>query len=1080
MSDVEELEDKQVPEASSSAGDRPAASVDSSRPRSAAGPGTLRAVWPVRPVSSAVYQRQGGSSAAGARNTPDDAAYYGHQIRSPRTQYPPSPLNLQRQATGTLENADDDNNNNNADSPASSQTSLPPGDTGAVALATAPADHSLVESSRPVTQLSLDVADGTDFPAQKDAAPESARSSGSCSSIIITTRASVGQDHPPESAGQAAADSPASGTANIPSNPAAPSETPRKANPNVVYDNMDDILSPATPEVVARGSVLPQSPAVAPGLVRVLPSASTLPQSPRPSTGNHSRRSDANAAADRCEVSVDIGDTGAASTAEQGGDSPMPLNSPASSFVSPVAAAPPAGNSSGSRRTKPRLAAIIKSDRAFRQVYVSILRKEQERNAFPSEERKRTVHTRIDDEENPAPVDLETSPRFVEEDEETEQLQTEEEEEKDDPLEGQEREAAVDNSAVYGGNLGAAGTGILLQEQQLHGKKKQKKQQQQREGRAAKPALEISYVDDDLAERQTGGSAAGAAVGAGAGGGGVPRIRSYVRQRRSGEDSKKRKRFVSNVQWKHFKQRLAGFFAHFTPLSNAVIRIEGLFGSGVGSIFSFHQFLIHLNLLVFLIWLGLCIVPFLVFPPSTFSSGTSARSYLGIVGVSGLEDTWFYYGGYTPEQGPYNMAVGYTCAVLLTFIISFLLILARLRGFMSSDGDGRTLVRTDKTYTFASVVMGIWDYKLQAAAAVKMLRKGVVNRLREEMEQLRVKHDLQEKRPWKERAVLYCNRAAGFTIYILLFAVNAGIIVGISLNQNALNSIFPFFVSLIVSILNFVVPFIVERIVKLEEWVSSKVVVRNIIGRVFFIKISNLVIYLFAINELSGIRGTTTQCIETLLGQTFWQLVLVDFGLSAVFAVVGNSLTRACTRRRVEVNFASEVNDLIYRQGIIWIGAPYSPMIMALGCLSNFLLFYVNKSVTTSTCRPPERPWGVSQISSFFMGFLLLTLLIVAVPASWFLNRSSSTYCGPHRTYSTPWSAIPDNASHAPYLVSLGLSWLVSPLVLGSVLLVLVILLYFKQASLKRWRRQFNAAVDELEKERQDKLALLRQFNIRL
>jgi hypothetical protein len=132
------------------------------------------------------------------------------------------------------------------------------------------------------------------------------------------------------------------------------------------------------------------------------------------------------------------------------------------------------------------------------------------------------------------------------------------------------------------------------------------------------------------------------------------------------------------------------------------------------------------------------------------------------------------------------------------------------------------------------------------------------------------------------------------------------------------------------------------------------------------------------------------------------------------------------------------------------VGQCVSPMMPLLGAVLNVFLFWICKWTYMVTARPPERAWGLSSTSSFFLSFLCMTLFLTSLPTVWFLQRDSSKVCGPHTENETPWSAIPTQLTYAPTAVNDIISWIASPLVLGAGVLVLLVVLYFKQASVRR------------------------------
>eukprot|EP00762_Andalucia_godoyi_P001081 ANDGO_01999.mRNA.1 Transmembrane channel-like protein 1 len=573
---------------------------------------------------------------------------------------------------------------------------------------------------------------------------------------------------------------------------------------------------------------------------------------------------------------------------------------------------------------------------------------------------------------------------------------------------------------------------------------------------AAPKTVEVEYVDGDGLQHK---------------------LHSFVRKSKL-ETGKRSQNWFSQalVSWWLF---IAPVISRMSPLRNSVRQIEGLFGNGVGSLFNFSRFLIHLNFAVGIIWLGVTMIPWFLSPPAAWRDKTVAKDYLGFFGVGGLEYTWVYYGGYAPEAASYNMAVGYTCAIFFSFVFVFFVIIIALRRQVMRDQATESLIRHDRQFKFTSIIFGAWDWKVEARPAAMQIKSGLVNILRELMEEIRVKMFLSERKKTSDRLFLYACRLCGILLFTIIFLACSGIIFVIALNQASLNSVFPYMVSVIVSFINFVVPPLIHATVSMERWVNTKIVFRNTVGRVYFVKMVNIVVLVVSVQNLDRLTGGR-ECVETDAGQMFWQLLIVDFLLCALDTTIMGPLKHCISGQPVSIKFSSEVNELIYRQGLIWIGTCVSPMMPFLGALSNVVLFYIRKWIVIKTCRPPSRPWAVASATSFFLWFLLFTLFIAALPTTWFMQRSSSTVCGPHVGVSSPWASIPQQISYAPNYVQYAIEYIGSPLVLGPAVLVLAVCLYFKSASLVRLQERFDYAVQEMDTERSDKIALLRQFNIRL
>jgi len=99
-------------------------------------------------------------------------------------------------------------------------------------------------------------------------------------------------------------------------------------------------------------------------------------------------------------------------------------------------------------------------------------------------------------------------------------------------------------------------------------------------------------------------------------------------------------------------------------------------------------------------------------------------------------------------------------------------------------------------------------------------------------------------------------------------------------------------------------------------------------------------------------------------------------------------------RFKTEFAIPKEIIEMMYRQALIWSGAPFSPVLPILGIFTTAILISVKAAQVRYLTRPPVRPMGVAKQNRYFRTVMVVTLTICIIPYSFFLRRIPT--CGPH------------------------------------------------------------------------------------
>ena len=513
---------------------------------------------------------------------------------------------------------------------------------------------------------------------------------------------------------------------------------------------------------------------------------------------------------------------------------------------------------------------------------------------------------------------------------------------------------------------------------------------------------------------------------------------------------------------KRFLRRFqASVIDRLNPFRSSMRRVEAHFGTGIASLFAFEQNIIWLNFWMALLWGAFVNIPWAVNRPQRFID-TDVK-YKGIVGLDGMETSWLYYGGYDARQGNYNMALAYSCVLVITFAFAFVVILKKIGWYTRQKSAG--LVSKDPLFPYSGVLFGSYDFNIRDPASRVTHLQTIASHFKE---MLQSEQD-QEKKESQGLCSLVFRRLLGFLLTGMVLVGSAISIWYLSLNEVSLNSSFPFTVSLIISVMNILLPQINDKVVEFEKYTTA-VEIRNKIGRNYFLKMFNIIFLMFQVNKLTDSKGviSLTNCPEINAGELFQQLLIVDMGvalLSAFMAVwikfIFNKKDQSGNRTRTEFKIPGAAISAMYRQCLIFMASSVAPMLAFIGTFSNLFVYLVQIGVLFRFCKYPERPWSSSLVGAQYYWLLLGAWVLALVPVAWFMQRTAE--CGPHAG-SEPYQAFNSIVNSQDWLRDI-FSWVVNPLVLMGVIVILGATIYLTQKRTQRYRARLTDTREALQEQ---------------
>ncbi|NXW33261.1 TMC7 protein, partial [Phaetusa simplex] len=503
--------------------------------------------------------------------------------------------------------------------------------------------------------------------------------------------------------------------------------------------------------------------------------------------------------------------------------------------------------------------------------------------------------------------------------------------------------------------------------------------------------------------------------------------------------------------------------------------IEGKFGTGIQSYFSFLRFLVLLNFIIFILMFSLVTLPSIIskygmfnssfakIPPKNIEphctvyepSGNKGLVYFYtylkdlLSGTGFLEVTVLFYGYYTIDAEwisiqKYNLPLAYLLATFGYLALSLVWIIKR-----SVGGFKQNLVHNkDPFQSYCNKVFAGWDFCITDPNAARLKHRSLQYELQTDLEEERLKRKIAD-RTMKEKLRIYSLR---IFINIIVIAVLSGCFYSIyratvfsqensnvsirhDVRRDSANLLVQYLPSMVITLANFIAPQIFSFLIRFEDY-SPAFEIRLTLMRCVFVRLANIGVLLFSLwSQISycttdkcnacGYNYELYPCWESEVGQEMYKLMIFDFII--ILAVIlfvdfpRKLLVTHCSCKPVqwcglqEFGISDNVLEIIYGQTICWIGTFFSPLLPAIATIKYFIIFYIKKISLIHTRKPAARPIRASSSNFFFLVVLLIGLILAFIPLGISIAHiPSSKACGPFRNFDTSWAVVPHTIDGFP------------------------------------------------------------------
>uniref|UniRef100_UPI00398F7139 transmembrane channel-like protein 3 n=1 Tax=Pristiophorus japonicus TaxID=55135 RepID=UPI00398F7139 len=240
-----------------------------------------------------------------------------------------------------------------------------------------------------------------------------------------------------------------------------------------------------------------------------------------------------------------------------------------------------------------------------------------------------------------------------------------------------------------------------------------------------------------------------------------------------------------------------------------------------------------------------------------------------------------------------------------------------------------------------------------------------------------------------------------------------------------------------------------------------------------------------------NILSQQDQCWETYVGQEMLKLSIIDM-LFTVGSILLIDFIRGLFVRYLsdcwcwdleskfpeygEFKIAENVLHLIYNQGMIWMGAFFSPCLPAFNVLKLIGLMYL-RSWAVLTCNVPhQQVFRASRSNNFYLAMTLFMLFLCMLPTVFAIARyRPSPSCGPFSGQDKIYDIVSETiVNDFPVWFNTVMSYVTSPVVALPALLLLFMLIYYLQSIARSLKFTNNQLRMQLQAERtEDKKKVL-------
>lgn len=195
-------------------------------------------------------------------------------------------------------------------------------------------------------------------------------------------------------------------------------------------------------------------------------------------------------------------------------------------------------------------------------------------------------------------------------------------------------------------------------------------------------------------------------------------------------------------------------------------------------------------------------------------------------------------------------------------------------------------------------------------------------------------------------------------------------------------------------------------------------------------------------------------CWENQVGEEVFKVVLIDFGLLLAVGIFFHILRAVLISlglckivKHSQFDVPSSVLDLIYGQGLVWLGLYFSPLLVVAGFVKLVIVFYFKFAVAKTAMIPPSHMFKASRSGNFYLFLLVLTWFLCLLPIAYAIAELPSSWdCGPFSNKEYAYELITDYIGQSPGWLEEVLHYIGTPIIEIPVIIFLILLALFYKA----------------------------------
>ncbi|XP_038619782.1 transmembrane channel-like protein 7 isoform X2 [Tachyglossus aculeatus] len=590
----------------------------------------------------------------------------------------------------------------------------------------------------------------------------------------------------------------------------------------------------------------------------------------------------------------------------------------------------------------------------------------------------------------------------------------------------------------------------------------------------------------------------------------------------------------SSKSWKKFIDEAKELSSHLELWRNDIRSIEGKFGTGIQSYFSFLRFLVVLNFVIFLVMFGFIILPIIISkhgviessfvssPPKNVEPHCTVYRVVssGLIyfysyiidllsGTGFLERTSLFYGYYSLDAVKfkgitYNIPLAYLLSTFAYLALSLIWIVKR-----SVEGFKQNLVRgEDQFQSYCNKIFAGWDFCITDLNTAQLKHSSLQYELKTDLEEERLRQKIAERTP-EQKLWIYSLRLILNTIVVaVLIGCFYSIYQATVYSQENMymesktlifgkNLLVQYLPSIVITLANFITPIIFSIIIYYEDY-SPAFEIRLTLMRCVFVRLASVYVLFFSLwaritckndkCQTCGYNYKLYPCWESQVGQEMYKLMIFDLIMIMAVTVFIDFprkllVTYYSSYKLIkfwgnqEFGIPDNVLGIVYGQTVCWIGTFYSPLLPAIATLKYIIIFYVKKISLIYTCRPSTRPFRASNSNFFFLLVLLIGLILTFIPLELSIAHiPSSKACGPFVHYNSSWDVIPQTVHTFPNALQKVVYGITSEAFALPFFMVVCLIMFYFVALAGAHKRVVDQLREQLALESRDKLFLIRKL----